>query len=79
MSAPSSGMHSATAMEVAREMGLSMGRPNLEVFAETLLEEARRNPDIRRRGSYHQTASRTCTSREQGVRQRRFRVPQDHG
>ena len=46
MSTPSSGMYSAEAREVAREMGLSMGRPNLEVFAETLLEEARRNPDI---------------------------------
>lgn len=46
MSAPSLGMYSAEAKDVATQMGLSMGRPNLEVFAETLLEEARRNPDI---------------------------------
>jgi len=37
MSAPVFSMHSAAAMAIAVRLGLRFGRPNLEVFAETLL------------------------------------------
>jgi transketolase len=46
MSAPASSMFSPAAMEVARSLGLQTGKPNLEVFAETLLGLARANRDI---------------------------------
>jgi transketolase len=39
-------MFSPAALERARELGLTLGRPNLEVFAETLLAEARRDPRL---------------------------------
>ena len=41
MSAPSASMHSAEAVRTAAKLGLRLGRPNLDVFAETLLELAR--------------------------------------
>src|ERR1700683_1556026 len=46
MSAPRPPMHSPRALEVANRMGLTLGRPNLEIFAETLLATARSNPNI---------------------------------
>lgn len=41
MSAPAPSMYSADAKAVAVRLGLTMGRPNLEVFADALLELAR--------------------------------------
>src|SRR5947199_6238251 len=46
MSAPASSMYSPAAKEVAQQLGLSMGRANLEVFADTLLSMAKENRDI---------------------------------
>lgn len=46
MSGPARSMFSPRALEVARSMGLRMGRPNLEVYAETVLELARSNRDV---------------------------------
>src|SRR5438105_1230582 len=40
MSAPAPSMYSPAAKEVAQQLGLKMGRANLDVFAETLLELA---------------------------------------
>lgn len=40
MSAPAPSMYSAAAKEVAASLGLTLGRANLEVFADTLLELA---------------------------------------
>jgi len=39
-------MYSPAALDRARELGLTLGRPNLEVFAETLLAEAQRDPRL---------------------------------
>ena len=41
MSAPAPSMYSSAAAEMAGQLGLRLGRPNLEVFADTLLELAR--------------------------------------
>lgn len=46
MSAPAPSMHSAKATLLAQRLGLSLGRPNLEAFADTLLELARENKDL---------------------------------
>ena len=46
MSAPAPSVYSSVASQLAEEHGLQMGRPNLEVFAETLLELAVSNPNI---------------------------------
>lgn len=46
MSASASPMFSSAAKALADKIGLVMGRPNLEVFADTLMELAQANPDI---------------------------------
>src|SRR5687768_59821 len=46
MSAPAPSMYTPAAERVARELGLVMGRPNLEVFAETVLELARADRNV---------------------------------
>lgn len=46
MSAPAPSMFSPAALERAAELGLTLGRPNLEVFAEALLAQARRDPRL---------------------------------
>lgn len=46
MSAPAPSMYSKEAAEVAARMGLVMGRPNLEEFADTLLEMARADRNV---------------------------------
>lgn len=46
MSAPAPSIHSPAAHEMAGDIGLRMGRPNLEVFAETLLELAQADPNL---------------------------------
>lgn len=46
MSAPASSMHSDAAQQTAARLGLTMGRPNLEAFADTLLELARADRNI---------------------------------
>lgn len=46
MSAPAPLMYSEAAQQTAARFGLTMGRPNLEVFAETLLELARADRDV---------------------------------
>jgi transketolase len=46
MSAPAPSMFSPAAKAVAERLGLRLGRPNLEVFADTLLELARGNRNI---------------------------------
>jgi transketolase len=44
MSAQAGAMHSEAAMKVAARMGLRLGKPNLEIFAETLTSIARSHP-----------------------------------
>lgn len=46
MSAPVPPMHSAAAVRTAARLGLKLGRPNLEVFAETLLDLARADRNV---------------------------------
>jgi transketolase len=46
MSAPALSMHSEAAVRTAARLGLKLGRPNLEVFAETLLELARADRSV---------------------------------
>lgn len=46
MSAPAPAMHSEAAVRTAARLGLKLGRPNLEVFAETLLELARADRNV---------------------------------
>lgn len=46
MSGPSQFMHSDDAFKVAARMGLQMGKPNTEVFAETLLTLARADRSV---------------------------------
>jgi transketolase len=46
MSAPAPSMYSPVAKEVAQQLGLKMGKANLDVFAETLLALAKENRDI---------------------------------
>ncbi|MGB7158854.1 MAG: transketolase C-terminal domain-containing protein [Tepidisphaeraceae bacterium] len=46
MSAPAPSMYSPAAQEVASRLGLKMGRPNLEEFADTLLALAKVNRDV---------------------------------
>ena len=46
MSAPAPSMYSPAAKEVASSLGLKMGRPNLEEFADTLLALAKVNRDV---------------------------------
>lgn len=46
MSAPAPAMHSAAAGRTAARLGLKLGRPNLEAFAETLLGLARSDRDV---------------------------------
>lgn len=46
MSAPAPSMYSAAAQAVAEELGLALGRPNLEVFAETLQELATADANV---------------------------------
>ena len=46
MSAPAPSMYSPAAQEMASRLGLKMGRPNLEVFADTLLVLAKSNRDV---------------------------------
>src|SRR5438874_5536279 len=45
MSAPAPSMYSPAAKEVAQQLGLSMGKANLEAFADTLLALAKENRD----------------------------------
>jgi len=46
MSAPAPSMFSAEAQQTAARLGLKMGRPNLEVFADALLELARADRNV---------------------------------
>src|SRR2546421_11246542 len=46
MSAPAPSMYSPGAKEVAQQLGLSMGKANLEAFAHTLLSLAKENRDV---------------------------------
>jgi len=46
MSGPASSMYSPAALEVASSLGLKMGKPNLEAFAETLLSLAKENRNV---------------------------------
>ena len=46
MSAPAPSMYSPAAKEVAQQLGLKMGRANLEEFADTLLGLAQENRNI---------------------------------
>lgn len=46
MSAPAPGLHSPAAQHTAEKIGLTMGRPNLDVFAETLQELARADRNV---------------------------------
>lgn len=46
MSAPAPSMYSEPAGQIALRLGLSLGRPNLEVFADTLLELAGNDRDV---------------------------------
>jgi len=46
MSAPAPSMFSPAALERAGELGLTLGRPNLEVFAETVLAAAQQDPRL---------------------------------
>src|SRR5688572_23882096 len=46
MSAPAPSMFTPAAAEVARQLGLTKGRANLEVFADMLLELAKSNRDV---------------------------------
>ncbi len=46
MSAPAPSMYSPAARRTAEKLGLAMGRPNLEVFAETVLELARADRNV---------------------------------
>ena len=46
MSAPAPSMYSPAAAEVAKQLGLKMGRPNLEEFADTVLALAKENRDV---------------------------------
>ena len=46
MSAPAPSMYSPAASAVAKELGLKMGRANLEVFSETLQELAREDRNV---------------------------------
>src|SRR5690242_18366560 len=46
MSAPAPSMYSPAAKEVAQQLGLSMGKANLDAFAETLLSLAKENRDV---------------------------------
>jgi len=46
VSAPAPSMYSPRAEEVASRLGLTMGRANLDVFAETLLELAKENRNV---------------------------------
>ena len=46
MSAPAPSLFSPAAAHTAERLGLRLGRPNLEVFADTLLEMARANRDV---------------------------------
>ena len=46
MSAPASSMYTPAAKEMASRLGLKMGRPNLEEFADTVLALAKVNRDV---------------------------------
>src|SRR5436190_15091589 len=46
MSAPAPSMFSPTALEVAKQLGLKLGRPNLEEFADTLLALAQADRNV---------------------------------
>lgn len=46
MSAPAPSMFTPAALERARELGLTLGRPNLDVFAETLQAAAKQDPRL---------------------------------
>jgi transketolase len=46
MSAPAPSMYSPAATEMAKQLGLKMGRPNLEEFADTLLALAQENRNV---------------------------------
>ena len=46
MSAPAPSMYSPAAQAMASRIGLKMGRPNLEAFADTLLDLAKANRDV---------------------------------
>ncbi len=46
MSAPAPSMYCAAAKQMAERLGLKMGRPNLEVFADTLLDLARADRNV---------------------------------
>ena len=46
MSAPAPSMYSPAAKEIAQQLGLSMGKANLEAFADTLLALAKENRDV---------------------------------
>src|SRR5438067_9418436 len=46
MSAPAPSMYSPAAKEIAQQLGLKMGRANLDVFAETLLELAQADRNV---------------------------------
>jgi len=46
MSAPAASMYSPAALEVAQTLGLKLGRPNLEEFADTLTAMAKANPQV---------------------------------
>ena len=46
MSAPAPSMYSPAAKEIAQQLGLKIGKANLDVFAETLLALAKENRDV---------------------------------
>src|SRR6185436_17399168 len=46
MSAPAPSMYSAAAVQTAERLGLRRGKPNLEVFADTLLTLARADRNV---------------------------------
>ena len=46
MSAPAPTMFTPSAMAVANRLGLQMGKANLEIFAETLIELAEQDTSI---------------------------------
>src|SRR5437870_13209220 len=46
MSAPAPSMYSPAAKEVAQQLGLKLGRANLDVFAETLMSLAKEDRDV---------------------------------
>jgi len=46
VSAPAPSMHSPAAIQIAQQLGLKLGRPNLEEFADTLLSLAKLDQNV---------------------------------